>query len=141
MNNQTSCGALIKQIHDELEKRVNNALRPLDLTMAQIGVLLALSESDGGTFSLKQLEQLIHVAQSTAAGIVSRLEKKGLVEGYGDSSDRRIKMVHITEAGIACCMDAERYMNDTEKEMMSGLTEEEQTIFRMLLMKVRNSVK
>ena len=40
-----SCGAFIKQIHDALEKSANNALRHQDLTMAQVGVLLALNDA------------------------------------------------------------------------------------------------
>ena len=44
---QDSCGALIKQINDELEKQANNSLRADDLTMAQMGVLLALDWTGG----------------------------------------------------------------------------------------------
>ena len=32
---QNSCGALIKQIHDAMERRANYAMREQDLTMAQ----------------------------------------------------------------------------------------------------------
>ncbi|MGN1059596.1 MAG: MarR family winged helix-turn-helix transcriptional regulator, partial [Clostridia bacterium] len=93
------CGELIKQIHGELEKNANNAMRPLGLTMAQLGALLALNRAEEGQLSLKELEQYLHVAQSTAAGIVARLEQKGFVEGFGSASDRRVKLVRITPAG------------------------------------------
>ena len=36
------CSTLIKQIHDEMEKRANNSLRAQDLTMAQVGEWLEL---------------------------------------------------------------------------------------------------
>ena len=35
MSNQNACGSLIKQIHDELEQQVNNALRSQGLIMAK----------------------------------------------------------------------------------------------------------
>ena len=73
-----SCGAFIKQIHDALEKSANNALRHQDLTMAQVGVLLALNDASDHELPLKELEQVLRVAQSTAAGIVTRLEQNGL---------------------------------------------------------------
>ena len=43
MTDQNSCGMLLKQINDELEKRANNKLRAQDLTMAQPGALRLLS--------------------------------------------------------------------------------------------------
>lgn len=140
MINQNTCGAIIKQIHDELEKNANNALRPQGLTMAQVGTLLALKDMPEGQCSLKEMEQILHVAQSTAAGIVVRLEQKGLVEGFGSPEDKRIKMVRITSAGQECCIQAEQSMEATEKRLLSGLTETESSIFYSLLVKVRDSI-
>lgn len=140
MINQNTCGAIIKQIHDELEKNANNILRPQGLTMAQVGALLALKDMPEGQCSLKEMEQLLHVAQSTAAGIVVRLEQKGLVEGFGSSEDKRIKMVRITSAGEECCFQARKSMEATEKKLLSGLTETESSIFNSLLVKVRDSI-
>lgn len=140
MINQNTCGAIIKQIHDELEKNANNILRPQGLTMAQVGALLALKDMPEGQCSLKEMEQLLHVAQSTAAGIVVRLEQKGLVEGFGSSEDKRIKMVRITSAGEECCFQARQSMEATEKKLLYGLTETESSIFNSLLVKVRDSI-
>lgn len=44
MISQNTCGAVMKQIRDELEKNANNALRPQGLTMAQVSTLLAVKE-------------------------------------------------------------------------------------------------
>lgn len=141
MINQNTCAAIIKQIHDELEKNANNALRPQGLTMAQVSTLLALKDRPKGRCSLKEMEQILHVAQSTAAGIVVRLEQKGLVEGFGSAEDKRIKMVRITSAGEECCFQAEQSMEETEKKLLSGLTETERGIFNSLLVKVRDSIQ
>lgn len=139
MKNEDTCGAMVKQIHDELEKRANNALRPHNLTMAQMNVLLELNSVKGKQISLKGLEQRFHVAQSTAAGIVSRLEQKGLIEALGDPEDKRIKKVRITAAGVERCQEAERHMEETEAHILSHLTEAEQAILLTLLQKVRDS--
>lgn len=140
MKNQNTCGAMIKQIHDELEKRANNALRPHNLTMAQMSILLALNDVVDKQIPLKNLEQTFHVAQSTAAGIVSRLEQKGLIEALGDPGDRRIKKVQITEKGRERCREAEQHMEQTEERILSKLTETEQVILLTLLQKVRDSL-
>lgn len=140
MEKSRDCGPLIKQINDELRKNANNSLRGLDITLAQLEVLDRLVQTPGGQYSLKELEQILHVAQSTAAGIISRLEQKGFVEGFGDAEDRRIKMVRITPAGIECVHTALHYRNDAEERLLSSLTEAERDIFYMLLKKVRDSL-
>ncbi|MDO5377660.1 MAG: MarR family transcriptional regulator [Clostridia bacterium] len=140
MNRNQSCGALIKQLHDELEKRANNELRAENITSAQVGALLVLHESPEGRLPLKELEQRLHVSQATAAGIVVRLEQKGMVQGVQDASDRRIKLVSITREGVERCRRAEKHMEDTENRLLSGLTETEREIFATLLKKVRDTM-
>ena len=134
------CGLLIKQINDELRKNANNALRGLDMTLAQLEVLDRLVQAPEGRHSLKELEQILHVAQSTAAGIISRLEQKGFVEGLGDAEDRRIKRVQITPAGMECVRTALHHRAEAEGLILSNLTEAERNIFYMLLKKVRDSL-
>lgn len=57
-------------------------------------------------------KRILHVAQSTAAEIISRLEQKGLAAGLGDA----------------------------EEQLLSNLTEAERDIFYMLLKKVRDAL-
>ncbi|MDO4304909.1 MAG: winged helix DNA-binding protein [Bacillota bacterium] len=140
MIDQNSCGTLIKQIHDEMEKNANNDMRAHDLTMAQCNALLILNGTSEKQMALKELEHMLRVAQSTAAGIVMRLEQKGLVEGFGSPDDKRIKMVRITPQGIISCRQAEQEMKQAEKKLLSGLTITEQEIFLSLLKKVRDTL-
>lgn len=106
MLNPMPCGSLIKQLHDRFEKSVNNALRANDLTMMQVGVLMELRGADRQQRSMKELERIFGVAQSTVAGIVSRLEQKGFVEALVDASDKCVKLVHLTDTGAACSVDS-----------------------------------
>lgn len=140
MEQHQDCGLLIKQINDELRKNGNNALRSQDMTLTQLDALAELDRSPEGQRSLKQLEQLLHVAQSTAAGIIARLEQKGLVEGFGDVEDRRVKLVRITPEGAACVRTALHHRAEAEERLLSGLTETEREIFYTLLKKVRDSL-
>jgi DNA-binding MarR family transcriptional regulator len=132
---------LLKQIHDGVEKQANNSLRSQGLTLAQVGALIELRSIPEKQLTLKELEKRLHVAQSTAAGIVARLEQKGLIEGFGDANDRRIKMLRITSAGEACCQLADQRMAESEALLLSGLTDVESTLFLSLLEKVANNLK
>lgn len=134
------CGLLIKQINDELRKNGNNALRSQGMTLTQLDALAELDQAPEGQRSLKELEQILHVAQSTAAGIIVRLEQKGFVAGFGDAEDRRIKRVQITPAGAECVRTALHHRAEAEEKLLSSLTEAERNIFYMLLKKVRDSL-
>lgn len=141
MSEDTSCGMYIKQINSALEKKANNTLRKQDLTFAQVSALLAIRDFPKQEISLKELEKLLHVAQSTTAGIISRLEQKGLVTGFGDSSDKRIKLVQMTPLGEKYCREAEQNMKEAEESLLSGLTETERIVFNSLLQKVRDTLQ
>lgn len=133
MPNEPANGPLIKLLHDRLEKHANNALRAKGLTMMQVAVLMELHDADQNRRSMKELERAFGVAQSTVAGIVSRLEQKGLVEAIGDASDRRVKVVRITAAGESCCREAAGHMADAEEALLRGFSEEEKVTFNRLL--------
>ena len=140
MDKRQDCGLLLKQIHDELQKKANNTLRPQNMTMAQLDALVELDRAPDRQRSLKELEQILRVAQSTAAGIIARLEQKGFAEGFGDAEDRRVKLVRLTPAGIECVRTALHFRAEAEEKLLSGLTETERTIFYTLLKKVRDSL-
>ncbi len=141
MNRRLDCGTLFKQIHDSLEKRANSALRSQGLTMAQMSVLVELCLTPEKQMSLKEMERRLHVAQSTAAGIVTRLEQKGFVEGYGDAQDRRIKLLRITPAGESSCHLADQNMAKNETLLLYGLTEAERSILLDLLKRVAKNLE
>ena len=135
------CGLLIKQILERLKKQANNALRAKDLTMMQIVVLVTLEKSENHRLSMKELERYFGVAQPTVVGIVSRLEQKGLVESSGARTDKRIKLVNLTEAGKLRCSEAAGEMDKTEENLLHGFSEEERRQFHYLLMKAVGNLK
>ncbi len=140
MQKNDLCGALIKKVHDEIEKKANALLRQQDLTLSQMNVLMELDAAADHQLTLKELEGLLHVAQSTAAGIVVRLEQKGFVESFADENDRRVKKVAITSAGLQCCKNAASDVKEIEAKLLSGLTEQEKALFLGLLEKVFNAL-
>lgn len=139
MQKHLDCGRLIKQIHDEMGKRANNALRSQDMTVVQLEALIQLDAAPEKCCSLKELERQLHVAQSTTVGIIARLEQKGLVKSFSDQIDRRVKLVQITQAGLDCLKKSTEGRNETESTLLSALTETEKEIFYVLLKKVRDS--
>lgn len=141
MNHEPTSGQLIKQLGDAIERHANNALRQSNLTLVQMQVLLSLNVKDGKTYSFKELERILGVAQSTCAGIVNRLAVKKLVNCFVDASDKRMKLVSITPAGEQCCQEAVQHINSLQEIMFRGLSLEEQDIFHDLLLRVYENMK
>ncbi|MFC2584463.1 MAG: MarR family winged helix-turn-helix transcriptional regulator [Lachnoanaerobaculum saburreum] len=134
-----SCGALIKQIHDIMEKNANNVLREEKLTVSQSGVLSILGEKEGKIATFKELEKEFGVSQPTMVGILNRLEQKGLVEFLDDSEDKRIRKAHLTKKGEDKCKEGYKHMKVAEELLLKGLSDDEINEFNKLLLKVRKS--
>lgn len=141
MTEKKDCGFLLKQINDRVEKNANNTLRAQDMTMSQLGALLELSRAPEGQLPLKELEKALYVAQSTMAGIISRLERKGFVEPLEDAADRRIKLARITPSGLELVRAAELHRAEMEEQLFRALTKEERSILYTLLKKVHDSLR
>lgn len=141
MEGEKDCGFLLKQINDRVEKNANNTLRAQDVTMSQLGALLELSQAPEGRLSLKALEKALYVAQSTMAGIIARLERKGFVEPLEDADDRRVKLAQITPSGLELVRAAELHRAEMEEKLFCALTKEEQSILYTLLKKVHDSLR
>lgn len=140
MENNSSCSVLLKQIHDVQEKNINNTLRNLDLTFSQINVLRALVHTADKQMSLKELEKILHVAQSTTARIVAKMESKGLIDSFGDASDKRIKYIRLTQYGEQYSSNAKQKLEEEETRLLSSLTETEKMVFISLLQKITSNL-
>ncbi len=139
MSKKYSCGTLLKQIHDIMEKNANNVLREQDLTISQSGVLVLLDEKEGKIASFKELEKDFGVSQPTMVGILNRLVQKDLVEVLTDSEDKRIRKAHLTKKGSNKCKEGYKHMNSAEEQLLKSLTINEKKEFKRLLLKVRKS--
>ena len=140
MENNSSCSILLKQIHDIQKKNIDNTLRNLDLTFSQINVLRALVHSADKQMSLKELEKILHVAQSTTARIVTKMEGKGLIDSFSDVSDKRIKYIRLTQYGEQYSSNAKQKLEEEETRLLSSLTETEKMVFVSLLQKITGNL-
>ncbi|MGI8623191.1 MAG: MarR family winged helix-turn-helix transcriptional regulator [Solirubrobacteraceae bacterium] len=71
----------------------------LELSPPQMWALRHLEP--GTPLPMSALAGLLHCDNSNVTGIVDRLEARGLVERHPASHDRRVKHLHLTDAGAA----------------------------------------
>ncbi len=134
-------GFFLKRISNALEKEANANLMALELTMQQNRALVLLAHAPDQSLTLKELEERFGSAQSTIAGLVSRLEKKGLVEAVADANDRRVKRVRLTEHGMQLHAVSHQDVIRSEERLTSLLTAQEKEQLLHCLKKVYEAVK
>ena len=113
-------GFLLQRAHRRLRMALNDALRPLDLAIAHVGVLGLLAAR--GDLSQQQLIEILEVDKSSMVYLIDELEKQGLAERRPAPSDRRAHAVHLTQAGRQRLIAAVEIVKSTEDEFLKPLT-------------------
>jgi len=94
---ETSLGYYLAKARNVLIARTDRALKPLDLTSQQIGVILALAS--GRARSALELSREMSYDSGSMTRMLDRLEKKGFVRRTRSGADRRIVELRLTERG------------------------------------------
>lgn len=81
------------------------------------------------------------LSQSTIAGILMRLEKKGLLARQADDKDARRSRIYLTEAGLAMDQALMQLAAQTEEVLLAGLDENEQAELNRLLQRVLENLQ
>lgn len=131
---------ILKMINDNVEKITNKQLKEYGITFSQIRIIFVLYRSEKGVYSLKELEKIFDVSQQTMAGIVKRLEIKKLIESLGDSEDKRIKRVQLTDSGRELEKVLLVKMDEVEEKLLSGISQSERKELMNILKRVYENV-
>jgi DNA-binding MarR family transcriptional regulator len=79
--------------------RVDEALRPFELTFARYEALVLLTFSRRGSLSLGKMGERLMIHPTSVTNVVDRLEAQGLVRRVDHPTDRRTTLCEITGAG------------------------------------------
>ncbi|MGN1159227.1 MAG: MarR family winged helix-turn-helix transcriptional regulator [Lachnospiraceae bacterium] len=135
---QKDVGYFIKNINDKLKVKADADLKRYHLTLAQSRVLAFLN-SRGGMATQKEIEIYLEVSHPTVVGIVSRMEQNGHVVTWIDETDKRNKIVKLTEQAKAMGADMEQDILANEKKMLDSLSDEDiEQLRRMLTVIYKN---
>ncbi len=94
-------------------------------SLIQLNVVAVL-ETDG-PLSMSRLADALDVSVASATGIVSRMERRGLVERRHATADRRLVVVHLTERGAGLFRDLETHRRERLAQLLHELTPDELT--------------
>ena len=93
------------------------------LSLIHLNVLIEL-EADG-PMSMGALAEILEVSVASTTGIADRMQKRGFVERRHDDEDRRVVLVHMTQAGRDVFTSIEEWRREGLAKLLQGLTEDE----------------
>lgn len=85
-------------------RELTRSLAPLDLKIAQLDVLMNLYRHPG--MSQHDLARRLLVGRSNITMLLPQLEKQGVLRREGDTKDKRVMRLFLTEDGEALLMKA-----------------------------------
>ncbi|MBQ3400334.1 MAG: MarR family transcriptional regulator [Lachnospiraceae bacterium] len=129
---EKNIGYLIKSISDKLRMRADADMVEHNLTLSQCRVHAYLNHHDGEA-TQKEIETFMEVSHPTVVGIISRMERAGHVVTRTDETDKRNKIVRLTDESRAMGWEIEQTTLAREKAMLAPLTEEEVAELRRML--------
>jgi DNA-binding MarR family transcriptional regulator len=93
--------------------RVDEVLRPFDLTFARYEVLMLLVFSRTGALRLSKIGSRLQVHPTSVTSAVDRLEARGQARRIPHPTDRRATLAEITDEGREVALAATDKLNDT----------------------------
>ena len=133
-------GMYVKKISEKLEKRANANAHKREFTFSQGKVLWYLHKCERENVTMRDIERFLDCSHATVSGLVSRLEEKGLVSIEQSTSDRRAKVVKLTEKEWNNFRAMQAHRREMEALLLQGFSTEERTQFLAYLQRVYQNV-
>jgi len=111
----------------------------IDITTEQWSVLACLWEKDKVT--QQTLCHLTAKDKPSMTRLIDKLEKRNLVTRVSDNNDRRINLIHLTDAGLALQQRATQIVHQVANKTLNNITDEELNTSRIVLKKIMANLK
>ncbi|SEG55986.1 DNA-binding transcriptional regulator, MarR family [Thermomonospora echinospora] len=118
--------ALLNHAGHVLHTRLAAALDEIDVTPRAICVLIHAMEAER---TQAELAELADLDKTTMVVTVDALEKAGLAERRTSSTDRRARIVSVTEAGARKARAGVEIVDAVHRGVLEALPEEEREVF------------
>jgi DNA-binding MarR family transcriptional regulator len=126
---------LVKQLELAVRARLDDVLRPVEVTTLQYTALTVLQRRSD--LSTAQLARNSFVTDQSAADMVSALRERGLIARVRDPKDRRRRILRLTAAGQELLEEVRGDVESVEAEMLAPLASAEATDLRHYITRCR----
>lgn len=119
-NASPQVGYLLKQAQSRLHARMEEALRPLQLTVSHYSCLFHLRQEPG--ISASELARRTFVTRQSMNVMLQQLVDRELVTRPAQADTGRALPTALTAHGERVLIEAQALVDDVERRMLSGLT-------------------
>ncbi|WP_329459750.1 MarR family winged helix-turn-helix transcriptional regulator [Streptomyces sp. NBC_01497] len=127
-------GYLTWQLGQATAQRLEKALRPIGISLAQVRAVV-LASLDPGISSAELARRSGLTAQSMGAA-VQGLVDRGALERSPHPENRRVQRLHVTDEGLALAERAQSALERVQDEMFGVLPERERAALHRALHRV-----
>lgn len=124
----------LRKIIRAIDLHSRSLIQQYGLTGPQLIVLQSLSEL--GCVSVGELATTVSLGQATMTGILTRLEKRGLIDRRRSELDKRKMMVNATPAGEEILKNAPPLLQESFLDQFDDLQDWEQSLLISSLQRV-----
>ena len=129
---------LVHEVARLFRRRFEEDAKLHGFTLPQWRALAEIFQNEG--ISQVALASILDVDQMTVSGIVSRLEKRGLIERYPSPNDSRAKLARLTPEGRELITRAKNVGRVVHEKALDGLSEAERIELKAGLALVRDNL-
>jgi DNA-binding MarR family transcriptional regulator len=102
----------VVRVHQILDARIEEALRPFGLTFARFEILRLLGFTRRGRLPMGKISDRLQVHPASVTSAVKRLERDRLIRRVGDTEDSRVVLAEILPSGIEVLTGATVAINE-----------------------------
>lgn len=124
-------GHAIRRLHQIAVGIFHQELQELNLTPVQFAALQTVAHRPG--LDQRTLAGLIALDTSTTASLIDRLEARGLLRRNLSAEDKRVRLLSLTEDGLALCKAAQPGVQRTQEQILAPLSAAQRSTFMNLL--------
>jgi MarR family transcriptional regulator, transcriptional regulator for hemolysin len=135
---ESSIGYLVHEVARLMRRRFEVEASTHSLTLPQWRALAEIFRNEA--IAQVTLATALDVDQMTVSGIVSRLEKRGLIERYPDPNDSRAKLAKLTPVGLELVTRAKNVGRALYENALEGISLAERETMAAQLRLIRDNL-
>lgn len=110
---------------DLLVKHIADLIQPFDLTPSS-GLVLGILADAETPLPPNQIAERLIISRATVTGLLDSLERRGYVRRLPHTSDRRMLLIELTDAGRQVAHEIRLLVHQQQKVWLAALSEQEQ---------------
>lgn len=124
---------LIKQAAKGIDQHSSDFAKEMKLTRAQMATIDFLGKQPGQMVKQRVIEEEFAIKRSTTTIMLQRMEKRGLVSRLPDPTDKRQKLVKLTEEAKDLLPGIQEEIKDDDLEILDHFSQADLDTVRRFL--------